>query len=205
MSDENENPAEKSQGSPNSPDDGASFNPAAWSTAHGTISDTGTKGDPTSRPLPPSVDISADLNVKDVNKVLEFFKGNIALSAKWFGRSRTQFMRFIESHVECVALLQELRDALIDNAEMNYAIAVERGDLQASSFVLETLGKDRGFTKKKEIENTYKDAPPTQIVFTVAAPQPASALPPPSEAIEGEFAPVVEEDGKVVDLEKRRG
>lgn len=172
------------------------------------MSDPGNKGDPASVPLPPEVDLSADLEICKVNEVLTFFKGNVALAARFLGRTRPQLMRFIDTHVECMACLQELRDTMLDNAEMNYAIAVERGDLQASGFILETLGKDRGFSKKKEIEQRFVDAPPTQIIFTVAEQAPAQALPAPEnlEPVEdAEFEDAPHSSPKVVEFQRSNG
>lgn len=50
---------------------------------------------------------------------------------------------------------EEARYSLVDNAEAVVADAVDAGDVKAAQFVLTRLGKDRGWTERKEIANAH--------------------------------------------------
>ena len=82
---------------------------------------------------------------------------------------------------------------MIDRAEENVFAAVEQGDLTYSWKVLQTLGKDRGYTERRELDATVThtlDAASTgslvQLLDRLAATYP--------EAVEAEFSELSDED-----------
>lgn len=90
------------------------------------------------------------LDEVEVYHLIQQFKGNMSEVARELGRSRVSVMKFVNSKKLLIAVRKEITDQLLDLAEANYVKAVEEGDLVASRFVLETLGKDRGYTRRVE-------------------------------------------------------
>lgn len=90
-------------------------------------------------------------------------------------------------------VLEEARYRVVDKAEDNVFTQVEAGDYGASVFVLKNLGKDRGYTEKREIESnvvhTLDEASTANLVQLLD--QQASSNP---EAVEAEFEVLGEED-----------
>lgn len=66
--------------------------------------------------------------------------------------TRTYVKNACESRRELLGFYQDLRDTFIDKAETNIFDAVLGGDLRTSQMVVQTLGKDRGWTQKQEVE-----------------------------------------------------
>ena len=81
--------------------------------------------------------------------------GKLARVAKHLGMSSPQAVRY---HIMRSAVLTELwnetRVNWVETAEDNIVSAVEQGDLGYSWKILQTLGKDRGYTERKEIDKT---------------------------------------------------
>ena len=61
-------------------------------------------------------------------------------------------------HPHLRQLVDAERDRILDKAEQNIFEAVERGDLRASWFVLRTLGKDRGYAERTEVDQSVPTA-----------------------------------------------
>ena len=93
-------------------------------------------------------------------------------------------------------LFNEAREKVVDTAEDNVFEAVEEGNLAYSWKVLQTLGKDRGYTERKEIESqqvhSIDEASTDQLI---AALNQAASRP---EAIEAEFSEISPESQKLV-------
>ena len=93
-------------------------------------------------------------------------------------------------------LFNEAREKVVDTAEDNVFEAVEEGNLAYSWKVLQTLGKDRGYTERKEIESqqvhSIDEASTDQLI---AALNQAASRP---EAIEAEFSDISPESQKLV-------
>lgn len=66
--------------------------------------------------------------------------------------TRTYVKNACETRRELLGFYQDLRDTFIDKAETNIFDAVIGGDLRTSLEVVKTLGKDRGWTQKQEVE-----------------------------------------------------
>ena len=49
-------------------------------------------------------------------------------------------------------VVEDCREQVLDKAEENIFEAAEKGDLAACRFILSTLGKARGYSTRKEIE-----------------------------------------------------
>lgn len=93
------------------------------------------------------------------------------------------------------AVLTDAREGIIDTAEDNIFRAVEAGDLKYSWNVLRTLGKDRGYTERRELDavvtHTVDEASTerlVQLLDRLAGEHP--------EAVEAEFRSLSEEERK---------
>lgn len=73
-------------------------------------------------------------------------KGNLAKVSEELGLRRSNLKARIDKEPDLVALLDDIRQSLLDTAEQNVFSAVESNDQAASQFVLRTIGKDRGYT-----------------------------------------------------------
>ncbi len=77
---------------------------------------------------------------------LQDVRGNVSRAALLLSMRRGILYDRIMKTPDLCALLQDYREALVDTAEDNTRADVEKGDPQASRFILQTLGKDRGYT-----------------------------------------------------------
>jgi hypothetical protein len=91
----------------------------------------------------------------------------------------------------------EARESVIDNAEDNIFKKVEAGDYGASVFVVKTLGKDRGYTERREIEGNITHS--IDKASTGSLIQMLNELTHKSpEAVEAEFEELPAEDRKLL-------
>ncbi len=59
---------------------------------------------------------------------------------------------------DLMSVFEDERNALIDRAESKLAEAVEAGDMRATIFTLETLGKSRGWARRTEVTGADGEA-----------------------------------------------
>ena len=84
--------------------------------------------------------------------------GNVTAAASRLGVNRRTISRWMNRHPHLRQLVDAERDRILDKAEQNVFEAVERGDLRASWFVLRTLGKDRGYAERTEVDQSVPTA-----------------------------------------------
>ena len=68
--------------------------------------------------------------------------------------TRQTIDNYISRYVTVAEAYQEERERLVDLAEGKFAKAIQDGNWAAIRFALVTLGKDRGFTEKVDIDAT---------------------------------------------------
>jgi len=85
-------------------------------------------------------------------EALKQSRGNVSHAARLLGVNRRTVHRCLVRHPHLREIVDDLHERIIDKAEENLFDAVERGDLRASWRVLTTLGKDRGYTQRREVE-----------------------------------------------------
>ena len=78
-------------------------------------------------------------------------RGNVSMAAEKLGVNRRTISRWMVQHPHLRMLVSEQRDRLLDKAEENVFEAVMQRDLKMSMFVLRTLGKNRGYTERREV------------------------------------------------------
>jgi predicted transcriptional regulator len=88
------------------------------------------------------------LRAEEVAEAVRQAGGRLATAAELLKCSQPAVRRYIERFPEVREAFEEERAVVIDTVESKLIEAVERGDLRAVKFVLSTLGKDRGYTKR---------------------------------------------------------
>lgn len=73
------------------------------------------------------------------------YEGHIGKTCKSLGIARASFKSWIAENPEFAQAIADVREELIDNAERSLHRQSELMDFQATKFILEKLGKDRGF------------------------------------------------------------
>lgn len=115
------------------------------------------------------------LNEIEVYHALEDTNGNISAVARQFGKPRHKVFQYIQANKNLMLLLEDLRNTVLDQAEQNFNKAVNEGDLIASRFMLETQGKDRGFTHR--LENTGPGGGPIENELVIRFERPGDPDP----------------------------
>lgn len=118
----------------------------------------GTKGPP--YPLDDEMAKEPHYKFKDsqIREALLETRGNLTEAAKFITSkwndtcSRTYLKRRVEASPALLGLLEEIREEIVDRAEDNIFLSVESGDYQASVLVVRTLGKERGWVPKEEVD-----------------------------------------------------
>ena len=95
------------------------------------------RGKITGKPLP--------LDPERVIEVLREERGLLDNAAEKLGTTRTALRKFISNRPRVVEALKETRDQFVDLAEQKLYELVQAGDYRAITFVLSTLGANRGF------------------------------------------------------------
>ena len=85
--------------------------------------------------------------------------GNVTAAASRLGVNRRTISRWMNRYPHLRQLVDAERDRILDKAEVNIFEAMERGDLRASWFVLRTLGKDRGYAERTEVDQSVPTTP----------------------------------------------
>jgi hypothetical protein len=117
---------------------------------------------------------------KDVIAAAIYTGGVYAEMARLLGRSRGRVKEYVEGNPDVADVLDEVRESALDYLEQGVVVSALMGDQQDRRFVLQTLGKNRGFTTRSE--HTGKDG----------------------EAIEHTMKPVDEILGRLDQMSKRR-
>jgi len=74
------------------------------------------------------------------------------LAARRLGCSHDTIARYIQRYPQVRTVAEAARGVLVDTAELKLWEATERGEQWAVVLVLKTLGKDRGYTERQEVQ-----------------------------------------------------
>ncbi len=88
---------------------------------------------------------------KEVIQALQDAQGIKAHAAKLLGCSRWTVDNYIKRHPTVARAYEDLRETMIDRAERGLLAKLLLEDWHAIKYVLSTLGKDRGYTERKEL------------------------------------------------------
>ena len=124
--------------------------------------------------------------------------GKLAKVAKQLGMISPQSVRYhIIRSPALMEVWNEARENMVDTAEDNVFSAVEQGDLGYSWKLLQTLGKGRGYTERKEIDKTVVHSLDQATTGSLVGllNRLASSHP---EAVEADFSELTEEERLVL-------
>jgi len=92
------------------------------------------------------------LSIKKVKEAIKGSKGIISVIAKRCEVTRLAIYKYIEKHPKLKEEIQEEREKLVDIAELGLLTKLNEGENWAIAMVLKTLGKNRGYSEKLEID-----------------------------------------------------
>lgn len=97
--------------------------------------------------------------VAQVADALRDANGAIAVAAKSLGLNRSTLWRRVSKNEMLSEIVTDGREALIDEAESQLRIAVEKGASWAVALTLRTIGRHRGYVERVETDDR-SPAPP---------------------------------------------
>ena len=89
---------------------------------------------------------------KEYIKALEKSGGLVAPAARRLGVTRAAVYAMARSHPTVKAAMDDARADILDLCESNIFQAVTKGNLNMSTYLLDRLGKDRGYVTRQEVE-----------------------------------------------------
>jgi AcrR family transcriptional regulator len=89
-------------------------------------------------------------------QAIKAFKGNVTDIASSLGISRQTFYNYADQDNEIHDLWMDQRQVIIDLAESKLLKLIDQENPQVIMFALKTLGKDRGYIEKQEVDQTNK-------------------------------------------------
>ena len=92
---------------------------------------------------------------QDVIAALIFCGGILADVGRILGRRRTSIKEVIDKDADLWELFQEIKEESVDQIESVIFNAAKDGDVPAGKFILQTIGKERGYSTR--VETTGKD------------------------------------------------
>ena len=92
---------------------------------------------------------------KDIAVALLQNNGVISKAGKALGMDPQALRYHVSSSKRLREIYLESREGLVDTAEENVFAAVEKGNLGYSWKILQTLGKNRGYTERRELEAVH--------------------------------------------------
>jgi hypothetical protein len=130
------------------------------------------------------------LRAKDVEAQLLATNGNMAAVGRALGVRRNTVFGFVARRPELRKLVEQCRETRVDLAESALDRAVARDEPWAVSLVLKTLGKNRGYVPKtevdiREIDERELDQAIDRELRALAALEARRNLPPDGEAAGG--------------------
>ena len=90
--------------------------------------------------------------LEDLKKAIHESKGIVTAVCKKLDITRWAFYKRCQTNPELVRELAVAREELADVAELKLWEKLKEGDIRAILFTLKTIGKDRGFVERQEIE-----------------------------------------------------
>lgn len=100
--------------------------------------------------------MTKEIPTKTMEDALRKSHGNLKVAAQIIGCSR-EAIRLRASKTKYLAdIIAEEREAIIDVAESALYNKVLEGDMRAIEFTLKTIGKDRGYSEKVDVNQTGK-------------------------------------------------
>src|SRR5215831_486969 len=94
------------------------------------------------------------LTTEALVELIPRYRGNLAAIARAYQIQRSSVAGFIQRRPSLQALLHDVRESRLDDTESALDRAVIKGEGWAITLLLKTLGKDRGYVERKEVEHS---------------------------------------------------
>ena len=91
-----------------------------------------------------------------LKQAIKHYKGNVSEIAESLSVSRQTVYNHLKEDEDMWSLLTDARENIIDFAESKLSKLIEQENAQVIMFTLKTLGKNRGYVEKSEIDQTQK-------------------------------------------------
>ena len=91
-----------------------------------------------------------------LKEAIKRYKGNVSEIAESLSVSRQTVYNHLKEDEDMWSLLTDARENIIDFAESKLLKLIEQENAQVIMFTLKTLGKNRGYVEKSEIDQTQK-------------------------------------------------
>lgn len=91
-----------------------------------------------------------------LKQAIKHYKGNVSEIAESLSVSRQTVYNHLKEDEDMWSLLTDARENIIDFAESKLLKLIEQENAQVIMFTLKTLGKNRGYVEKSEIDQTQK-------------------------------------------------
>lgn len=91
-----------------------------------------------------------------LKQAIKRYKGNVSEIAESLSVSRQTVYNHLKEDEDMWSLLTDARENIIDFAESKLLKLIEQENAQVIMFTLKTLGKNRGYVEKSEIDQTQK-------------------------------------------------
>jgi Bacterial regulatory protein, Fis family len=95
----------------------------------------------------------------DIVAALESARGILSKAAEALGIRRHQLEQALDADRYLHRILMDQINTMIDKAQENVMTAIDAGKYDASIFVLQTLGKEKGYSTKSELTLTKIERP----------------------------------------------
>lgn len=92
--------------------------------------------------------------VSEIKSALEKTRGGVYLASELLELTPQALYARIRKSEELQGVRDFYRGRLLDTAELKLEQKVREGDLSAIKYVLSTIGKDRGYVEKREVETS---------------------------------------------------
>ena len=96
------------------------------------------------------------LTTEEVESNLRNLAGNFAAVARALGVTRQAVSNFVKHRPTLQAVASECRETFVDNVESAIYKEALNGNVTAQIFILKTLGKERGYVERRQIEHSGK-------------------------------------------------
>lgn len=126
--------------------------PRARSKSRSAFDDVLTRASASEGALVPTANanLNDDLNYKSVVYALDTAKGNVSKASDLLECRPKTLRSYIARHKELQDIIADYQERVLDLAQEIIFKEVECGDYASARYVLDTLGKDRGFSHKEE-------------------------------------------------------
>ena len=99
----------------------------------------------------------------DVAQAIRDTNGMVSAAARKLGVSRQTVYRYINQYVSVKEAVDDAREQLLDMTESKLFEAVKDGNVTAAMFVLKTVGRNRGYVERQELQHSGPGGKPVQI------------------------------------------